>query len=136
VVPLDAEPGEYLFVCDAFEYSIGADGPHTAAMGGQQTITVASPTGEVGLRARTPQATGCMKLVKLFEKPAEVEFPDDEIEVRVTGPDDFDEIYTLARADGWEKIIDGMAPGIYRVQEADASPPWIPSYIRKTGSSQ
>ncbi len=133
-VPEAAEPGEYSFELEEFLYYIDADdvpnGPHTAVMGGQDTVIVAEPdaaTGEVGLRARTP-ATGSMKLIKLFDKPDEVEFPDDEIEVRVTGPDDFDETYVLTRDGGWEKIIDGLAPGTYLVQEVDPPAPWMPSY--------
>ncbi len=128
-VPVDAEPGEYGFSGAFLGHCDGQEEPQP--IGGDATVTVSAngngDSGQVDLRAYTPPETGSIELIKLFD-PGEAEYPEDQIEVRVTGPNEFEETYTLTRDDGWEKIIDGLALGTYSVQEVDPAPPWIPSY--------
>ncbi|MFU8796053.1 MAG: DUF5979 domain-containing protein [Dehalococcoidia bacterium] len=126
-VPADAQPGEYMF-SGVFGGWCDNETQPQEAIGGDSHVTILPPTsGEVGLRARTPPATGSMKLIKLFV-PDEAEYPHDEIAVQVTGPDDFDETYTLTRGESWEKTIPGLEVGTYSVQELTVVPGWIPSY--------
>jgi len=100
-------------------------------MGGQHTVTVNGngngDSRQVGLKARTAEATGCLKLNKLFQAPAGVEFPHNEVQVRVTGTD-FDQTYTLKESESWEKVVCNITVGTYTVQELTAEPGWKASY--------
>ncbi len=131
LVPVDAELGEYTFENELFQYHIDENdevtGPFTEEVGGRQTVTVTADSGRVDLRAHTPKPTGCIQLIKLFD-PDDTEFLHDQIEVRITGPDDFDETYTLRAGDAWEKVICDLELGTYTVEELDPVPGWIPTY--------
>jgi len=70
---------------------------------------------------------GSIELIKLFE-PGDTEYPHDQIDVRITGPDDFDQTYTLTQAGGWEKTIPNIPVGMYTVEELTFVMEWIPSY--------
>ncbi len=126
LVPAEAEPGIFYFAGD-MEYRIADSDPHFEDIGGQIGLLVESPTGEVSLRARTPPETGCMRLIKVFD-PDDTEFPHDQIEVRVVGPDDFGETYTLRAVNDWEEHICDIPVGTYLVEELTVVPGWIPTY--------
>jgi len=129
-VPANAEEGIYHF-SGVLEYYIAGDN-YQEAMGGQQTVTVGDPTGngdsgEVDLIAHTPPEKGSIELIKLFV-PGDADYPDDDIDVQVTGPHDFNETYTLTRGEGWEKTVDNIPVGTYMVEELTFVFGWIASY--------
>jgi len=126
LVRADAEPGGHTF-SGTLSYRIGEDDPLYQPIGGQVGLLVESPTSEVSLRARTPVATGCIGLIKIFD-PDDTAFPHDQIEVRVSGPEDFDRTYTLRKGEGWEKAVCDIPLGEYTVEELTAVPGWITSY--------
>ncbi len=131
LVPDDAGLEEYAFENVMFQYHIRVNGvltgPFQEEVGGQETVIVVAVSGRVDLRAHTSRPTGCIKLIKLFD-PNDTEFPHDQIEVLISGPDDFEGIYTLSAGDGWEKVICDLEPGAYTVEELDTVPGWITTY--------
>ena len=128
-VPEEAGEGSYNFAGTLVFFILGA-GPYEDGVGGDATVTVGGEgvdSSQVGLKARTAEATGCLKLIKLFQAPPGVEFPQIEVQVRVTGTD-FDQTYTLKASESWEKVVCNITVGTYTVQELTAEPGWKASY--------
>lgn len=128
-VPADAEPGSYTFE-GYLECYIGGSLALTEPIGGDDQVTVQPPaedTGQVGLKAHTGPETGCLKLIKLFD-PDDTDFPYGEIQVQVTGPNDFDQTHTLKATEDWEEVMCDLDLGTYTVQELTAVPGWEVSY--------
>ncbi|MBE0430923.1 MAG: hypothetical protein IBX67_03745 [Dehalococcoidia bacterium] len=126
-VPADAEGGIYSF-SGTLEFYMGEEGPFAESTGGDWQLIVQHSSGQVALRAHTTFETGCLKLIKLFDAPDGVDFPQTEVQVWVTGPREYDVTHTLDAAGDWEKLVCDIPVGTYTVQELTAVPGWETSY--------